>query len=239
MNVKTILVEDEPTARALLKGLLEEFAPTTQLLGEAANVTDAIELIRKQKPDLVFLDLELMGREGWSVLDYFEEFDFQVIITSASEQHALKSYKYHVADYLLKPLTPGSLKKAVARVEKHVQWNATLGQPPTAIPEIKIQTPAGYRYIPIHRIIHLEASRNYTWMHLTAENPILISKTLAMLETQLTPHQFLRIHHSHLINPTFLLFFDRHTGLINLTDGNQLPVSRDRKKTIQEFFARR
>lgn len=239
MKLKTVLIEDEPNARALLKGLLEEYVPIVEIQGEAGNVTDAIELIRRHKPDLVFLDLELMGKDGWSVLDYFEGFDFHVIITTAYEQYALKSYKYGVVDYLLKPLTPGNLKKAVARAEKYVQGHVAPQPLQGEKSEIKIQTQAGFRYIPVERIIHLEASRNYTWMHLQGENPILISKTLSTLEAQLNAHQFLRIHHSHLINPAFLHLFDRQTGMLSLTDGKELPVSRERKKSIMEYLARR
>lgn len=209
------------------------------MVGEAGNIEEAIRVIRTQKPDLVFLDLQLNDQEGWELLDYFKTIDFEVIVTTAHDEHALRSYDYGVGGYVMKPLTPGSLNKAIARVEKRFSWNIVPSAPPAESPELKIQTSNGHRYIPVDRIVRFEAARNYSWIFIQDEAPILLSKTLSTFEEQVEPYSFLRIHHSHLVNLAFIEMYERQKDLVVLPDGTSLPVSREKKKLVKEHLARK
>lgn len=241
MRVKTILIDDETNARELIRGLLNEYVPNAQIVGEAASVKTAVELIRSLKPDLVFLDLNLLGDNGLEVLDHFEKIDFQVIITTAFDQYALESYKYEVVDYLMKPMTPGNIKRAFERAEKRIARPEDEAAP--ALPlraEIRIHTQEdGLRFLAVDRIVRLEANRNYTWIHVSKEGTILVSKTLAKLEKELAPFSFLRTHHSHLVNPSFIHAYDRSNATVSLAEFSEVPVSRERRKLVAEFMARR
>lgn len=242
MPVRTLLIDDESNALAVLRALLKEYIPHSEVVGEARTVSEGVKLITSLKPQLIFLDLHVMGESGLSILDHFEEIDFQVIITTAFDHYALESYKYEVVDYLMKPLSPMNLKKAFDRAEKRISVSnstASLSHPEKPS-EIRIQTQEdGVRYLTVSRIIRLEANRNYTWIYMSGEAPFLVSKTLAKLEKQLEACGFLRTHHSHLVNPDFIQSFDRNTGILSLVEVTEVPVSRERRKQIIEFLARR
>jgi two-component system, LytTR family, response regulator len=236
-KTKTLVVDDEEKARHLIIELLQDYAPQCHVLGQASNCEEAIEIIRTGKPNLIFLDLNLHGESGFKVLEYFgENPPFKTIITTAYEEFALQSYQFEIVDYLLKPITPGNFKKAISKFEARIGFPQNVPELPK--PEVRIFTRSGLRYIQVQKIIRLKADRNYSWLYVDQENPILLSKTLALMEEELLPHGFLRPHNTHMVNPAYLQSFERHTNTLILNDGTSLPVSRDRKKTIVEFFAR-
>jgi len=104
--------------------------------------------------------------------------------------------------------------------------------------EIKLPFGSSYRYVPISTLIRVEANRNYSWIHLVKEKSFLISKTLGLIEKMTEPFKFLRIHNSHLINPEYIHTFEKVEEKVVLLDGTILPISRDRKKILVEYFDR-
>lgn len=236
MPLKTVLVDDESAARSTLRSLIQQFLPELELVGEADSVQTAVQIIKQEKPDLVFLDMELKGAHGFTVLEQIDPIAFEVIITTAHSQFALNSYQYGVADYILKPLMPSQLKRAVARVvERHTLQQKALEDDGTDT-TISVSTVEGFRLVPTKNIIRLEAERNYTWLHIRGEEPLLMSKTLSHFEDQLSPFGFLRIHHSHLINPISIRGFQKTTGELVLEDRTLVPISREKKKLLGTFL---
>lgn len=237
MPLKTVIIDDESAARSTMRSLIQQFAAELQLVGEADSVKAAIEIIKQEQPELIFLDMELKGEHGFTVLQDLDPIDFEVIITTAHSQFALNSYQYGVADYILKPIMPSHLKRAVARVVERHTIRQKAFEDENSGAAISISTVEGFRLVSTKNIIRLEAERNYTWLHIRNESPLLLSKTLSHFEEQLQPHGFLRIHHSHLINPASIRGFQKTTGELVLEDQSMVPISREKKKLLSSFLA--
>jgi len=237
MKIKTLIIEDEAAARRTLKGLLELFAPEVDIIAEADSVLLGITGIKQFKPDLIFLDMELKGEKGLLVLDHFENIDFEVIVTTAHSQFALPSYEFGVTDYLLKPITPSLLKRGMVRVEERLRLKQIeANKKNERKDELRLPNGRDEKRFPIENVIRIEANRNYSWVHSTLEKPFLTPKNLAVLEEILLKHQFIRVHHSHLINIWFIERFNKHDNMVELKDGSLLPVSRERRKALKSIL---
>lgn len=240
MILKTLIIEDEAAARKTLKALLASYTPVVHIIGEAENISEGIKTIQDLDPDLVFLDMELKGQNGLDILAAFSERNFHTIITTAYTQYALTSYNYGVDDYILKPITPFDLKRAVERVVIRKKVEIKYKKENTIVAEeLKLPFGASFKYVSVNKLIRLEASRNYTWVFVEKENPFLISKTLSILSEMVHRYNFVRIHHSHIINPEFLISFNKNTNMVELSDKSILPVSRERKKNLIEYLDRK
>jgi len=239
MKLTAVLIDDELGALETLNRMLNLYIPIVEVKGKARNVEKGIELIHSQVPDIVFLDMDLNGSHGFKVLEYFDVLPFEVIIISAHADFALESYKFRVVDYLLKPISPGNLKKAVDRVMETVILKR---DPEKVIPsiinmEIKLSFPQGSKNVNAQFIVRMEASRNYSQIFFHNEPPITVSKNLSLLEEMVLPFGFIRIHHSHIVNPAFIRTFHKHTNQIEMKDGISLSVSREKKAGVLSALA--
>jgi two-component system, LytTR family, response regulator len=116
MNIKAIIIDDEKHGRENLAGILRSYCPEVELAGEAASVEEALSLIRKQTPDLVFLDIEMPGANGFQLLEHLQDFSFEVIFVTAYDNYAIKAIRFSAADYILKPVNRNDLQAAVEKV---------------------------------------------------------------------------------------------------------------------------
>lgn len=231
--MKTILIEDEQAARRTLRGMLELYLPEVQILAEAESVQEGISAIKEWRPHLVFLDMELKGEKGLLVLEHFKTIDFEVIITTAYTQFALPSYDFGIADYLLKPLTPKLVKRGVERVlERYRMKQLSHQEFEKKHQELRLPHGRDEKRFLLMSIIRIEANRNYSWIHTEKEKPFLAAKNLAVLEELLPETTFIRVHHSHIVNLQHIERFNKAENQILLRDGQQLPVSRDRRKAV-------
>ena len=114
--IRAIIVDDEDASRITLKALLGRYVPDVQIIAEAVDVESGLATIKQFTPDLVFLDIQMPDGSGFRLLEMLPEIDFDVIFTTAFDQYAIKAIKFSALDYLLKPIVPDDLKKAV---EKH------------------------------------------------------------------------------------------------------------------------
>ena len=134
-NLRAVIIDDEANAREALQNMLKLVSPEVEICGEAKNVDLGIELINTQKPDLVFLDIQMPGKTGFDLLNSFEKLDFKVIFTTAYQEYALKAFRFSAIDYLLKPIDPDELIEAVNKSKNNVSstdkqqvalWDETL-----------------------------------------------------------------------------------------------------------------
>jgi len=232
--LRAIIIDDEQGASRSLNSLIQIYASAEiEVVGFAINVTTALESIKREKPDLIFLDMDLKGENGLQVLEYFEKTPCQVIITTAYSEYALPSFQFGVADYLIKPISPAQLKRALARVQDQL---LLLAQAKSALKPVleQILIPFGYSNISVsvNNLIRMQANRNYTWVHVKEDTPILVSKNISKLAELVEPFEFIRVHHSHLVNPIFIQSLNKKSNYIELTEGTIIPVSRERKKSI-------
>jgi two-component system LytT family response regulator len=229
MKLKAIIADDEDFARQTLISMIENFAPEVEVVGEASDLEQLKILILQKKPQLLFLDIAMKGENGFQIFQEFEEREFEVVVTSAYDEYALKSFDFGIADYLLKPLSPSAIKRAVARVEKILALQNEEGE------MIQLYTSDGIKTIQIREIVRLYAERNYSWICLSSGEKILSSKNLGFFEEALLGKGFLRIHHSHLVALNRIHLNQKSQGMIVLEDGVSIPVSRDKRKLIPDI----
>ena len=210
MILKTVIVDDEIRSREFLRNLVEEFCPDTKVAGLAASVEEAVKVIRAQKPDLVFLDIELQTGTGFDVLQQFNEPGFHVVFTTAYDHYAIKAIKFSAVDYLLKPIDLEELQLAVEKARARVENNSgrqainmllhNLRKPTGIDYSITLATSEGLEFVPLQSIIRLEASGPYTYFFLKEGKKIMVSKNLKEYEMMLGEYNFFRVHNSHIIN---------------------------------------
>ena len=236
--LRTLIIEDEWPSRENLKALLQQLFPERiRLLGEAATVSEAVQLIQQHRPDLVFLDVQLIGGSAFDVLDRVpSSLRFQTIVVTAYDHFAIRAIKYAALDYLLKPLDVKELTTAVKRAEGS-------GPPPLTVvpapaPVISIATTEGTRLIPVPDIHYCSAEGSYCRLRLDGEQDLLVSKNLSALQALLPEGLFIRAHRSYLVQVDHIAALrPPKTGTLVLRSGESIPVSRRRRKQLVEKLA--
>lgn len=233
-----IIIDDEFKGRMALKQKLSDYCPEVELLGEAADGAEGMQLIDKLHPQIVFLDIEMPQMDGFSMLQQLQQKDFHLIFTTAYDQYAIKAIKYSAFDYLLKPVDIEELKNAVDKIihlhpshtGKKLEALQQNLQSKNMLNKIGIPTLDGLLFFDIHDIIHLEASSNYTTIHFRQHPKLTASRTLKDFEDLLPPDIFFRSHHSHLINLNHIKrYIKGDGGQIEMTNGSFAMVARRKK----------
>ena len=210
--MKVVLIDDERLAREELRGLLSEF-PDLEIVGEAANVTEALKLVPKLRPDLLFLDIEMPGRTGFDFLAALPPPHPQLIFATAFDAFALRAFEVNALDYLMKPVHPQRLAAAVAKVRARLAPTSPATDPaerpdePTAPlrEDDSVFVREGDRcwFIPVRSLRLLEADGNHTRLYFGEDRPLLY-RTLGAMETRLPASLFLRANRAQLVNLTFI-----------------------------------
>jgi two-component system LytT family response regulator len=237
MSFSAVIVDDEPNGSESLSLLIKEYCPSLEVLAIASNITEAVAAIRKFKPEVIFLDIEMPDGSGFEVIDKTKDLSYRVIFTTAYEQYALKAFKVDALDYLLKPVIVEELIEAVKRLESKkdpgpVNWTELLQQVSfkTRKPKISIPTQEGLLFIDSENILRLEADSNYTHLFLSTGKKHTASKTLKEFESLLDETVFVRVHSAHLINISKIeRYIKGDGGYVILNDGSNIPVSRSQK----------
>lgn len=239
---KAIIIDDELHCRKTLSMLLKEYCPEVQIVEQCDNGEDGAEAIKKLKPDLVFLDIEMPRMNGFEMLEQFSEISFAVIFTTGYDQYAIKAFKFSALDYLLKPIDHEELKKAVQKVGHQSQQPLAqqleillqkLNHQPTAINKIALPTMEGLQMVPVDSIISCASDRNYTAVLLKSKQKIIVSKILKEIEEMLEDYAFLRVHHSYIVNLNEISKYVKgEGGYLVMSDGSSVDVSRSRKEIL-------
>lgn len=245
-TIDVVIVEDEKHSREFLKNILKDHCREVNLLGEAASVNEALELIPQVKPDLIFMDVELRIGTGFDILSELSQLDFEVVFTTAFEHYALKAIKFSSIDYLLKPIAIPELRSAVHKtIEKkndklHKERLETLlyniGQQDASLQKLCLSTTEGIEFINVYDIVYCEAQGAYTRFVLTSGSGLLVSKHLKEYEKLLKNHHFMRVHNSYLINlKEVKKYIKSDGGYIFMKNNDTVNISRSRK---EEFLSR-
>lgn len=233
-----IIIDDEQKGRIALRQKLQDYCAGVRLTGEAENGEEGIRLIEKNKPDIVFLDIEMPRMDGFEMLHRLPEKKFHLIFTTAYDQYAIKAFKVAAFDYLLKPIDIEELKSAVSKIDTQ---SPVITEKKLAVLEqsldgknifnkIAIPTLEGLLFFNISDIIHLEASSNYTTIYFKDHPKLTASKTLKDFEELLPPNIFFRTHHSHIINLNYIKrYLKGDGGQIEMQNGNYVDVARRKK----------
>lgn len=244
-NIKAIIVEDEENGRLVLIHLLEKHCPNVTIAGTATTVKEAIPLIIKETPDVVFLDIELPEGNGFTLFDHFPLNTFKTIFVTAYSQYALKALKLAAIDYLLKPIDPDELIIAVGKLDdKQSKENADklqglLHNFNSNLSKIALPTQEGLTFVDMNNLIRCEAEGNYTHFHLVNGEKILISKTLAYFEDVLDEGIFFRSNRTTLVNMNFISKFQRgRKSYVILEDGTEIHIPDNRKEEFISKFTK-
>ena len=246
MKINCIIIDDEKLARELLIEFLEPFTDI-EIVAECSNGKEAVEKINELKPQLIFLDVQMPGMDGFEVLENISHRPF-VIFTTAYDQYAIKAFDKSAIDYLLKPLDEERFKLAVERASKRI--GAEENNVDELISSIKGSLDASTKYsthlfvqksekllnIEVTEIIHLEASGDYTVLT-TKVDQFLSSSGIGKLEERLDPEVFIRIHRSSIINLNCLKEIEKHFNgglIVKMENGKSFPVSRTYAKQIRK-----
>lgn len=240
MSITAIIVDDERLAREGLKQLLGEIGDI-ELIGEAGNADEAIELVDKFKPQLMFLDIEMPEKNGFDLLEELIETPF-VIFTTAYNEFALKAFDVNALDYLLKPIELPRLKEAVARVRKQITEtdnNQNQERKLSEIDQVFIRDGEKCWFVKLTDIRMIESAGNYAKIHFDRFQP-LIHKTLNALDERLSPNLFFRANRQQIINLQYIdkiePFFNAGF-LIYLKDGTKIEVSRRQAVKFKEMMS--
>lgn len=245
--IKAILVDDELHGLETLSILLADYCPDVKVMEKCPSAKKALEAIGKNKPDLVFLDIEMPVMNGFELLGQFEQIPFSVIFTTSYDQYAIKAIRFSALDYLLKPVDPKELIVAVNKVNNkklaptNEQLQMLMNQlqhKESKFTKIAVPTAEGFELIPADNVIRCEADDNYSHLYLKNKTKIIASRTLKEMEEQLKDFPyFLRVHHSYIVNLNEVVKYVRgEGGYLVMTDDSTVNVSRSRKESLLKFF---
>jgi two-component system LytT family response regulator len=246
VSIKSVLIEDELAAREALKSYLAKYCPQVELVGEAQNSREGIELIHTLKPELVFLDVEMPFGNAFDVLEGCKDHHFETIFVTAFSEYSLRALNQSAAYYLLKPVSIEELIVAVNKVQEEINKNQLFNRNQIIVQNIKeplpekqqiiLPTLEGFEVVKVEDIIRLRGNGNFTDIHLKDKSKKMVSRFLKHFENIL-PLPFLRVHRSHIINMNCVTtFIKSNGGSVILNDGSEVEISESYKQSFLEHF---
>ncbi|MBQ4820674.1 LytTR family DNA-binding domain-containing protein [Aquimarina sp. MMG016] len=240
-----IIVEDMADALKLLKSDLETNHPEIKIIDTAQSVVEAAKSLRNHQPDILFLDIMLGDGTGFDVLEIFPDLKSKIIFVTASDEFAIRAFKFAAIDYVLKPYSNEELAQAIAKAKEQIQPNTerlsilkdTLSAPEQKPDKISLHTLDKIIIVALDDIVRCESDSNNTIFYLENGQKIFVTKTLKYFSDMLQNYQFLRVHQSHLINLQCIsAFIKTDGGYLMLKNGENIPVSVRKKPEIIEIL---
>ena len=246
--IRTVVIEDEEHSRRMLLVMLHEHCRQVNVVAEADSVKTGLAAIAEQKPQLVFLDIELQSETSFEILEKLPEINFELIFTTAFDHYALKAIKFCAIDYLLKPIDLSELRIAVAKAEKRLNREYLNKNLEALLNNIKsgsqnnhriaLSTLEGLLFVSVSDIIYCESSGPYTKFIFKQADKIVTSKHLKEYEDLLIGYEFFRIHKSYLVNLQEIQKYIRgEGGQLIMSNGAALSVSKQRKENFLRIYS--
>tara|TARA_Y100001933_G_scaffold187753_2_gene186791 strand:+ start:21793 stop:22542 length:750 start_codon:yes stop_codon:yes gene_type:complete len=244
-KITTFIVDDEARSRSALTNLLGKYCKSLKIVGEADNITEAVNKIERLRPNLLFLDIRLKEGTSFEILRQLTYNDYMVVFTTAYDDYAIKAFKFSAIDYLLKPIDVEELISAVNKVERFSHnnsriSNALINQLLTFNlndPNIAVPMEQSVEFVRIKKILSLKSEGPYTEIYLKDGSKIVSSKHLGHYQQVLNDFGFFRTHHSHLVNlGSVKRYIKQDGGYLELIDGSTVPISRRRKEQFTLLF---
>ena len=244
-NLRAIIVEDESPARDLIKAFLKSHE-NIELIMECDNGFDGVKAINENKPDLVFLDIQMPKLTGFEMIELLDEIP-EIIFTTAFDQFAIKAFELSAVDYLMKPFSKKRFDEAIEKVfarilnkggsrEKLETLAKKLKENTEAVERLFVKTGSKIDVVPVAEIVKIEAEDDYVWIF-TKDKKFLKKETMNFLEENLPENTFVRVHRSSIINVSFIDKIEKYgkeSYLIKMKDGSQVNVSKSRIKDLKQ-----
>ncbi|MBT8384612.1 MAG: LytTR family DNA-binding domain-containing protein [Bacteroidia bacterium] len=239
--LKTVLVDDEINALEALEWKLNRYIEDIQII-KCNSPVEAIAVIEKEKPDLVFLDIEMPEMDGFTMLQKLSNTNFDLIFTTAHDEFALKAIKVSALDYLLKPVDKDELITAVDKVRESRKGNQLEDKLQSLFTNLKdkndkISIAADGKIYLLERddVIMLKSDKSYTTIFLKDDKKIVVSKTLKEVEKKFEYSEFYRVHNSYLININHVKeYLKSMGGELIMSNGMSASISRNKKSELLE-----
>jgi two-component system LytT family response regulator len=234
------IVDDEENARRIIVKYLERYCEEKySIVFESTSYQETIDAIIKFKPDVLYLDINLLDGSGIDIAQYLKEINIstKIIFTTAYNEYAIIALKLKAFDYILKPIDSDEFKDSLSNIILELKD----GNKQTTIPfKISVSTLSGISLIDLNSIEYVKADASYCTIQITNDKPLTISKPLKHIENQIEKNPvFIKIHKSYLVNRNFVKSLDRATNEIVLIDGARLPISRNNLKMVFNFFKKK
>lgn len=243
--MRTLIVDDERLARNELKRLLEPYTKI-EIVGEAANAEEALKLIEEQQPELLFLDIQMPGKNGFELLSSIEGKSPEVIFTTAFDEYAIKAFEFNALDYLLKPIDTERLKETIHRIEE----NQAQPEAPTHASEraekvlgendqVFVKDGEKCWFVKLGKIRLFESMGNYVRLHFDDQKPLVL-KSLNNLEERLDPNTYFRANRKHIINLHWIEKIEPWFSgglLVTLQGGDKIEISRRQAIRFKELMS--
>ena len=246
--IKGIIVDDELSAIKSLKWEIENFCENVEISDSFTSPLEAISAINYIKPDCVFLDIEMPEMDGFQLLTKLVYRDFDLIITTAYDNYAIRAFKESAIDYLLKPIDTDDLIKSISKIRKNKkdsllgkELQKVLGTFSINNSASKIALPLTGKivYFDLEEIIYCKADGNYTEIYLKGNKREILSKKIKNVEELINNnHNFFRVHNSFLVNIQHIREYIKGDGqYLVLHDQTKIPVSRSKKEEILQILS--
>jgi len=243
-KIKAIVVDDEQWARIVLTNLLK-LEGSFDVIAQCEDVLSAVEQIKQQKPDVVFLDIEMPNYAGYELVNFFKKIDFYIVFVTAFDKYAIKAFEINAIDYLIKPIEREKLSQAIAKIKNKLYAKNTIEDYNNLLKSIKdnkfnkiILPELGNRHIvELQNIIAIKADTAYSILYLTNNKPITISKSLKYFEDILKENTcFFRSHRSWIINLKHLDRFNKTENTILLKGDIKTQLSRSKFNEFEQVI---
>ncbi len=241
------IVEDMPNALKVLQDELAQNHADIQVLDTATSVVEAAKKLRSIQPDILFLDIMLSDGTGFDVLEIAGDLKSKIIFVTASDEFALRAFKFAAIDYVLKPYSSDELSAAIEKAKDQLQPNAerlailkeTMSAPESKPKRISLHTLEKIIVVDLDDILRCEADSNNTLFVLKSGKKIFVTKTLKYFADLLTQYQFVRVHQSHMVNFDYITeFIKSDGGYLMLRNGENVPVSVRKRSEVLERLDR-
>ncbi|MBX2921798.1 MAG: response regulator transcription factor [Chitinophagaceae bacterium] len=242
--INAVIIDDERNNIDNLEGLLKRYCPQVRITGVAVNAADGAALIKRLDPQLIFLDIQMPGKNGFDMLKDLQDHHFEAILVTAYDQYGINAIKFSAIDYLLKPLNIEELKSAVQKAEKRIKEKMQNHELKNLLQLIKnreeksthklaLPTLKETRFVSPADIIRCESSNAYTSFYISTGEKIVVSKPIYEYDELLSDFGFIRCHQSHLVNKEYIKSWVKGDGgYLVMQTGGEIPVSKSKREMV-------
>ena len=232
--IKAILLDDEPNALKSLAWELESFKERIEVLEKFTSTEEALDYIKKNNFDCLFLDIQMPEMDGFQFLSHFQKRDFAVVFTTAYSEYGIDAIKNEALDYLTKPVDYDDLKSCIDKIERHRKNKLTLDVLEEKLinqsdKKIKISVDGKLLFLDADEVMYCESDGNYTKIFLQGNNRLFVTKKLKEVHELLPKTCFFRVHNSYVVNLRKIREYLKTDAYVVLADNTKIPVSRNKK----------
>ncbi|HCN04460.1 MAG TPA: hypothetical protein DIS79_02485 [Bacteroidetes bacterium] len=230
--MRAVIIDDERNVRMVIRSMVHTYAPSVKIVGEASTCLQGIDIIRTMEPDVAFLDVELGDGTGMDVIASVKDLSCLFAVVTAHSSYAVDAYAHDAVSFLLKPVDPDAIVKAIAKLSAALEARQILAEK-SQLRRVTLRDAENDYVVRIADILTCTAKGVYTVIRMTDGSSLLLSKNLKEYEDMFSQYGFLRVHHGHLVNVHHIRRYDRRHGhVLVLSDDSVVPVSVRKREVV-------